>query len=264
MRNASAINLLKILLVSGLAVLIVSWQPKQSKRTATSKNNNYADTSKPGDRDYDEDDFDLGDLDVEMKELHKEMLQLNNHLKEIDLSKIQAEIKASLDSIDFKKINLETQRALKSVDWNKINNEVNQSLKSAQLQIEKINSEQIKANLEQVKVQLEKQKLNLKLNMEKMKEQMAKGMKQLHENMYQMKTSFVAYKKLTNALQKDGLIDTAKGYSIKFKDGILFINGKKQPTSIVEKYKAYLPDGKGNFTLKKDYDGEEDNEGEEL
>ena len=47
-------------------------------------------------------------------------------------------------------------------------------------------------------------------------------------------------KDFTDQLQKDGLIDKKKGYSIEWKNGgELYINGKKQPKEISDKYKKY-------------------------
>ena len=47
-------------------------------------------------------------------------------------------------------------------------------------------------------------------------------------------------KEFTDELEKDGLIDKDKGYSIEWKNGgELYINGKKQSKEISDKYKKY-------------------------
>jgi hypothetical protein len=51
-------------------------------------------------------------------------------------------------------------------------------------------------------------------------------------------------------MEKDGLLNTKEDYSIRYNDGELFINDKKQPQDVTDKYKKYLP--KKNIAIKKE------------
>ncbi|MCB0699929.1 MAG: M56 family metallopeptidase [Chitinophagales bacterium] len=53
---------------------------------------------------------------------------------------------------------------------------------------------------------------------------------------------FSSHDNLLNALEKDGLIDRNRSYSVKKADGVLYIDGKKQHSSIYKKYEHLMPD----------------------
>lgn len=57
---------------------------------------------------------------------------------------------------------------------------------------------------------------------------------------------------LTTALGKDGLIDNRKLYNLEIKDGELYINGKKQPKEVSDKYRKYFRND--NYTITNDGD----------
>lgn len=67
------------------------------------------------------------------------------------------------------------------------------------------------------------------------------------------KKELTAYKTFIDGLDRDGLIKKSEPYTIEFKEGALTINGKKQPASVVEKYKSFLNDHQ-EFTIKKEKD----------
>ena len=71
------------------------------------------------------------------------------------------------------------------------------------------------------------------------------------------------YKDFTNELEKDGLIDKNKAYSLELKDGYLYINGKKQSKETTEKYRKYYM-GKDHFKISMDGKNDHDSEGESL
>ena len=60
-------------------------------------------------------------------------------------------------------------------------------------------------------------------------------------------------KQLTNALQKDGLVDNKKPYKLEIKDGELYINGEKQSKEVTDKYRKYFRND--NYTITNDGDG---------
>lgn len=67
------------------------------------------------------------------------------------------------------------------------------------------------------------------------------------------KVEIKEYKGFVNGLENDGLINKKEGYSLKHKDGELFINGKKASEQTYNKYRPFLEKHK-KFNMKKDDD----------
>jgi len=232
MKNAFKSN--KHLVVAGLLGLIViiaaSWQTDNKKSKDNTINNTRRDTTEPKQRDNDKDEFRMKELEEAMKQLDLQMQKLDLHMKDIDL-KISKQVQEALANVDMEKINNEVQENLKNVDLDKIKLEVDKSVKDAQ--------EQIK-NIDMDKMKLQMQELQNKFNSEEFKKQIENAMKDAKESIEKAKKNLQNIKDFTDQLQKDGLIDKKKGYSIEWKNGgQLYINGKKQPKEISDKYKKY-------------------------
>ena len=60
-------------------------------------------------------------------------------------------------------------------------------------------------------------------------------------------------KEFVNGLESDGLLDKDKGYTLKHKEGELFINGKKASEQTYSKYRSFLEKHK-KFLIEKDDD----------
>lgn len=70
-------------------------------------------------------------------------------------------------------------------------------------------------------------------------------MSKAKEGMEKAKAELQELKNFTDELVKDKLIDKTKGYTIEWKNGDLYINGKGQPKSVSDKYRKYYKrDGK--------------------
>lgn len=253
-----------------IAAITLAWQ----KSGADKPNNNYYQTqdtvpSKSHHKDFEEmrDEKDLDkailELDDALKHVDKKienidwnkiqeqiqssMEKVNEEMKnhQLDMDKVQREIQESVKNIDFEKIKNETALAMENVkediDINKINEQVQRALDVAKEQLnsdeirksveeaKKVNMEEIKKELENVKVEMEKNKVNVKEEMDKAK-----------INIEEAKQELKAYKQLLDGLEKDGLIDTKKDYSIEYKNEELYINGQKQPQDVLNKYKGYF------------------------
>src|SRR6185295_5143489 len=79
-----------------------------------------------------------------------------------------------------------------------------------------------------------------KLNGSQFKQEIENAMKDARNEMEKAKRELQDLKDFTGALEKDGLIDKKKGYTIEWtKDGNLIINGKTQPKEISDKYSRY-------------------------
>ncbi len=227
-----------------ILIVSASWQLPQNKKSANAVQQTvaarYADTSKPGINDN------LGNID-ESKVIEKTMKDLDEKLKNLS---------EQMKAIDYLKIEKETQDAIANIDWSKMQQTINASIKQAQEGIAKINKEEIKQKLDEMQQQLaSKDFAKQYIDQEKIQ----KAMQNAEQSMEHEKAEMQQWQDLSNALEKDGLIDKTKPYTVQLKDGVLFINSKQQSKEITEKYKKYY-NGKNNFSINKD--GENDDEEE--
>ena len=59
-------------------------------------------------------------------------------------------------------------------------------------------------------------------------------------------------KEFTEGLEKDGLINRKKGFTLEIKNGELYINGTKQSKEVNDKYHKYFKDE--DYSIKSDGD----------
>jgi chromosome segregation ATPase len=228
------------------------------------------------------------DLDKELRQLDKAQEHLDKlkdkdwgkmqrdieeSLKKIDLDKIQREATAAMKQADLERIDAQIQRSLKAIDFDKIQHELDESLS-------KIDKEQITRELEKARIQVDQalekanwqQELkNQKFQHEEIEKQMADAKKQLEKAREQMKSQqfdfkkdldkakididrakeeLKSYQEMIYAMEKDGLLNTKDDYTIEYKEGDLYINDKKQPQEVTDKYKKYFK--KDKVTIKKE------------
>lgn len=213
--------------------------------------------------------------------------QTQEALKAVDWKKINQEIKSSMKSIDWNKINQEINEAVKegnqSVDAETIRKSVEMGMKSAQMAMANIDLENIikrsmeaaqrgmsEANRAMMREKMgearEKQREAMRETREKMaasreKEREARnaemGAKRAEINARRAEANAQAarkqYQELISRMAADKLIDPSRSYTIEKKNDDLYINGSKQPASVMEKYRSYL--GAGKVSIK----GEKDN-----
>jgi chromosome segregation ATPase len=179
-------------------------------------------------------------IESSVKKAQEEMER--NH---VDMEKIQQEVERSLKDIDVEKIKKETalamQQVKENIDINKINDEVQKSLETVKEQmnsdafrksmeeIKKVDIDQIKKELENVKDEMKKNKVNIKEEIDNAKEDIKKAKEELK-----------GYRDMLDDMEKNNLIDTKEDYSVEYKNGELFINGKKQSQEVLNKYKGYF------------------------
>jgi beta-lactamase regulating signal transducer with metallopeptidase domain len=213
--------------------------------------------------------------------------QTQEALKAVDWKKINKEIENSMKSIDWDKINQEINEAVKegnqSVDAETIRKSVEMGMKNAQMAMANIDLENIikrsmeaaqrgmdEANRAMMREKMgearEKQRDAMRETREKMaasreKEREARnaemGAKRAEINAKRAEANAQAvrkqYQELISRMAADKLIDPSKSYTIEKKNDDLYINGSKQPASVMDKYRSYL--GAGKLTIK----GEKDN-----
>jgi len=199
-------------------------------------------------KDFDSDKFKM-ELEKSMKDLDlsKMKLDFENSMKDFDSDKFKMELEKSMKDLDLSKMKLDFENSMKDFDSDKFKMELEKSMKDLDLSKMKLELEDLK-KIDMSKLQDEMKKLQEELKdlgpqMEKelanAKVEIEKAKKEMHE-----------YKEFVDGLEKDGLINTKKDYSIEEKDGELIINGKKQPANVYNNYRSFLEKHK-NFKIEK-------------
>lgn len=203
------------------------------------------------------------DLDKEIRNLEeaKEKLQevdwdeikktVESARKSIDAEQLQKQIDQALKSVDMDKINQQVQESLKSIDFDKLQKEINESVKQS---LSSLDKEDLKKHLDEAKREVEKE-LNNKDWKKEMEDLKKVNMKEVQEEMERVKDEFKDYQEMIYSMEKEGLLSTKGDYSIKYKDGNLTVNGKKQPQEVLDRYKKYFSHEK--VTIRKE-DGDMD------
>ncbi len=199
----------------------------------------------------------MKDFDKLQIELDRSLLKVNEEMKKIDLSKLQQEIESSLKSVDMEKIMNNVELSLKSIDLEKMLADVSSSLKDSKLDLK---TEEIEKAMQEVKKEIEKAKLEIKevdrdaikKELEKAKSEidkskleidkidMTKIMKEAMEGIDEAKEELKLTKELFNEMEKDGLINAKKGFTLEYKDKQLYIDGEKQLEKTTAKYRKYF------------------------
>ena len=263
-------RILLILLVTILTVGLVSWGGQQQSGRYQQPVNDTVPKKKNTDRekkirDLDDvlDELNEADLKVNMEKIRKEIAEA---MKNLDGEKIRLDIEKTMKEVDFDKIRKEMQESMSKMDWNKMKQEITHAMKEvdmAKIQREveesmaKIDWDKMKTEMERVKeVDLKK----VQEEMEKVREEMKnlgprleKELAKAREEIEKAKAEIKEYKEFVNGLAGDGLIDKDKGYTLKHKDGELFINGKKASEQTYSKYRSFLEKHK-KFNIEKDDD----------
>ena len=252
-------RILLALLITVITLGLVSWDHKQTPGQVQQTVNDTVPKKPAGEkkiRDLDDvlDELNEADLKVNMEKIQQEIaeamkkidgdkirMEIDKALKDVDMAKIQKEVQESLAKVDFNKIKAEIADAMKEVDMDKIQKEVKESLA-------KVDWDNIKLEMEKVK-DIDMKKLDAE--MQRVKDEMKDLGPKIQKEMEKAKVEIKEYKSFVDGLENDGLINKKEGYSLKHKDGELFINGKKASEQTYNKYRSFLEKHK-KFNIKKD------------
>jgi bla regulator protein BlaR1 len=213
------------------------------------------DTTRPGSknqRNKKNNDFTTTELDEAMKSLDLAMSGLDKSMK-IDMDRMEKELKMAmqeLKKVDMEKVQREINAAMKEVDWKKIKEEIHTALREVDVKMSKEEREEMEKEIAKARKDIEKVKLENSVNLEKIKTSVKKGMESARTGIEKAKTDLTRLKEFTQALEKDGLIDSKKGYVIEVKKGELYLNGVKQSKEISDKYRPYFKDKDDDFTIR--------------
>jgi len=253
--NSKPISLnyfLPIALVACFSIILLSWGGQKQTHQKTEQSFNDTVPKNKADkkvRDLDDvlDELDRADFKVDMGKVNE---QLKEAMKEIDMAKIQMEVDKALKSVDMEKMKDEIAKATQEIDAAKIQQDIKESL-------DKIDWKKMEKDLEEVK-KIDLSKLNedmkkLDLQMKELGPKIEKEMEKAKVEISKAKEEMKEYKDFVDGLDKDGLINKNQPYSIEHKNGVLTINGKKQPPSVYTKYRSFLQKHK-KFNIKKTND----------
>ncbi|ULQ56580.1 hypothetical protein KJS94_18160 [Flavihumibacter rivuli] len=175
-----------------------------------------------------------------MEETEKAMasLQLDQKKMQEDLAKMQEEIQRAME--DLKKEG-------RSANWEKEMEKAVESARIAAKNAARINEDEIRKALSKAKEDMAKNKANLSVHLESARKEISGNKLKIKESLQEAKKSLESakkelegYKTMIADMEKNGLIDTKKDYTIEYKSGNLSINGKEQPNTITEKYRKYF------------------------
>lgn len=181
------------------------------------------------------------DFEKAMKELDAGMDDLNVQMKNLDVN-LDKQLE-SLSKINFDSIQKQAEASLKQIDWNKMQQDVNASLLKAQKEIAKIDFSKMQNEMKDLQEKFKSDEFKSQFNSEKLHKQIDEAMSHAKESMEKAKQKLQNLRALSDALAADGLIDKKKGYTIEWKSGELYINNKKQPKEIADKYRKYEDEG---------------------
>lgn len=204
-----------------------------------------------------------GELDKAIAEMEKQILKAKTEFKNKDWKKIDEEMERAMkeiDKVDLSKMKLDLEQQLKSVDFEKMEKELKESLKKMEEvdlpKMKKEMQEQLTKELAAADKELAKSKKELQLQKEKMKGELGKNLAETMQNLDKVfldaKEQLKEFKKMTEEMEKDGLIKKGENADVIFRKGELYINGNKQPKEVSEKYKHYFKKGSFHFEGKDD------------
>jgi len=203
------------------------------------------------------------DFKLDMEKMQKE---LNESMKKIDIQKMQLDMQKVMHDVDFEKLKIEFDQSMAKIDFGNIEKEMEKAMKAfdaAKLQqdlqesMQKIEWDKMKVEFDKVK-EIDMKKMHF--DMEKMQAELSKigpeiekSMEKANVEIEKAKVEMKEYNEFLDGLEKDGLLKRKEGYTIKHRDGELFINDKKASDATYKKYKSFLDKHK-KFTIEKSDD----------
>lgn len=193
-------------------------------------------------------------------------------LKNVDMVQLQKDIQTATANINAAKLSKETKlayekslAALQKINWNEVSNAQKEAAKALRsINIDSINNNIAIAlksvNFDEVGAEVNKAMADANISSAEAQKAMLAGLSGIQNGVVSInqgnsnaatinvgaarkdasvKTSKL--KELVKAMENDKLLDSNKGYKIDRKGNDLYINGTKQPNSVLDKYRSYFP-----------------------
>ena len=196
---------------------------------------------------------------VDWKQIDKEMADAKKEADNIDWKSINKEIadaKKEVDNIDWKSVNKEiadAQKEIDNIDWKKIQKDVDKGMKEmndpkVRREVEKAMAD-AKREVAMARVEVMKAQNQQREEMEDLPalpEHPAKKINDGNKNVVSVHLTSAdkmhdgdgkpVLEDMLSDMQREGLINRSKKFTVKKDKGIIIINGVKQPASVSEKY----------------------------
>ena len=171
----------------------------------------------------------------------------------VDWDKMGNEVAVAVNGVDWNEMSKEMRKAgkeLECVDWNDIQVKIDKAMNDPDLKrkidIELENARNAHGTARVRVIDARKEMEQARAEMEEARQDMERDRKKMHRNSRSKSYSYSYnsgdYDEMLDRMESDGLLDRDKSFSVKKEDGELFINGKKQSASVLEKYDQYLGD----------------------
>lgn len=270
-------NLTALMLIAAFTIAVVAFgfQKPQSSKSPAPPHGVNTDTvpkqkaKEPREkkvRDLDEALEELEALDITV-EMEKAQREIREAIKELDANRIRVQAEVALKEIDVQKIQKEIQESMAKIDWSKMKKDL-ESVQKEQMANLEIEMKRMEKELKEIGPKLEKEMAEMKkIDMGQIEKEMERAKKELLEvepklkielehaqkEIERAKAELKEFKTFIDGLDADGVINKKEEYTINHENGVLTINGKKQPESVYNKYRSFLEKHK-DFTIKKSAD----------
>lgn len=185
----------------------------------------------------------MENLGITLSSLNNDLVKQNTlkALESIDMVKMSELIRQSIQSIDLEKIFDQSSQAIINTDQGLLNREISMAMQQAQKELATAKNElssikiaEMDIEMKKAEKELEKAKREIrKLDISKL---MAEASKEVKKASAEMNLTSALFKEL----EKDGLINTKKGFTIRFENKYLYINGIMQSEITTERYRRFF------------------------
>jgi DNA-directed RNA polymerase subunit K/omega len=191
----------------------------------------------------------LGKAGAELKGIDFEKLQIDaatQALKEIDMDKIMKSVEQSLKSIDLDKTLADISVSLKDLKIDYKKEEVEKALAEAKKEIEKGKIEIKNIDKDAIKKEIDKSRLEIeKIDLNKIMDEARSGIDKAKDELKLTKEMFTE-------MEKDGLVNSKEGFTVEYKNRVLYIDGRKQDEKTTDKYRKYFKQDHFKITIEKE------------
>jgi len=256
-------SLLGLATALSIGIVMMSFQDSPFIPRQFGNNENFKDTLPEK---VNEGSMTMKEFDNLSEQLDKTMLEAAGTLERLDMGRLLRDVNESIASIDMTKIMKEATDAVKNIDFEKIMQEVKSSLEDIDVDVEvekalkeaKVEIEKAKAEMSKIDTKaIEKELAGARLEIEKSKNEIAKIdfskiMEEAKAGISQAKEELKQTRAMFTEMEKDGLIDTKKGFKLEYKNKELYIDGKKQSADVTNKYRHYFKEDHFKITIDKE------------